>query len=102
MTSKAANISSTIDTIKDTVSSTTDDIEDTIKLEEDDMAYTAKDLKKQAYTAGIQLRKWVENVKGEASEAQHTAEKVIKERPFLSSLALFTVGIITARILSRK
>lgn len=66
------------------------------------MKDTTDELKKQAYQAGVTFRKWADALWNRAGDTRHKIEENIRERPFVSSLALFTAGIITARIVARR
>lgn len=90
------------ETVKSAVDSTREEVEDAVYSKADEMAHTAKDLKKQAYNAGIKLRRWVDGMLDQADTARHKVEGSIRERPFVSSFALFTAGIITARVIAAK
>ena len=79
-----------------------EDMTDTLYSKAETMKHTAKDLKKQAYHAGTQLRKWADRALDQAEDARHKIEDGIRERPFLSSFALFTAGLLTARMMARK
>lgn len=94
--------SSAIDKAKDTIKSKASDAADAIYDKADDMANTAQDLKKQAYKAGAQLREWMGDFRKQADDARYRMEHTIRERPFLSSLAVFAAGIVAAKVLSRK
>lgn len=96
------NVSSSIDHMRDTVKSTAEATAEAFQSKADDMKDTAIDLKKQAYHAGIKLRKWVNRAMNQADDTLHKVEDGIRDRPFLSSAALFAAGIITARVITRK
>lgn len=96
------NASSSIGHVKDTVKSTAEEVAEVFQSKADDMTHTARDLKKQAYHAGIKLRKWLNNALNQADDTRHKIEDGIRDRPFLSSAALFAAGIITARVITRS
>lgn len=81
---------------------TVEDVTDALYSKADDMKHTAKDFKKQAYHAGEKFREWTDTVIDQAEDARHKIEGGIRERPFLSSFALFAAGILTARMMARK
>lgn len=95
-------ISPDVSPMRETGKSAIDDVEDAVYSKVDDMTHTAKDLKKQAYNAGIKLRRWVDNMLDQADTTRHRVEGSIRERPLLSSVALFTAGLITARMISAR